>query len=133
MEDPMNNVELMKQGYQDFADGNVAAVLAIFHPEIEWNECTGFPFVHGDGRYIGPDAVVQKVFAQIPEHYEGFNIDIQELLESGDKVVMVGYYKGIWKATGKEIKANAAHIWTIKDGKITRLFQAVDTAEIVNP
>jgi hypothetical protein len=31
----MNNVELIKQGYQNFAEGNVEAVLAVWHPEIE--------------------------------------------------------------------------------------------------
>ena len=129
----MNNVELVKQGYQNFAEGNVEAVLAVFHPEIEWNECKGFPFISGDGLFIGPDAIAQNVFAQIPENYEGFNIDIQELFGSGDKVVMVGHYKGVWKATGKEFKANATHVWTVKDEKATHIFQAVDTAEIVNP
>ena len=72
-------MELVKQGYQDFAEENVEAVLAVFHPEIEWNECKGFPFISGDGLFIGPNAIVQNVFAQIPEHYEGFHIDIQEL------------------------------------------------------
>lgn len=129
----MNNVDLIKQGYQYFAEGNVEAVLALFHPEIEWNECKGFPYVSGDGLFIGPNAIVQNVFAQIPENYEGFNIDIQELFGSGDKVVMVGHYKGVWKATGKEFKANASHVWTVKDEKATHFFQAVDTAEIVNP
>jgi len=45
----MNNVELIKQGYQNFAEGNVEAVLAVWHPEIEWNECKGFPYISGDG------------------------------------------------------------------------------------
>ncbi len=129
----MNNVELVTKGYQNFAEGNVEAVLALFHPEVEWNGCIGFPYISGDGLFIGPDAVAQNVFAKIPEHYEGFDIDIQELFGSGDKVVMVGYYKGVWKATGKEYKANATHVWTLKDGKATHFFQAVDTAEIVNP
>ncbi len=100
---------------------------------MEWNECKGFPYISGDGLFIGPNAIVQNVFAQIPEHYEGFHIDIQELFGTGDKVVMVGHYKGVWKATGKEFKANATHVWTVKDEKATHFFQAVDTAEIVNP
>ena len=126
-------MELIKQGYQYFAEGNVEAVLALFHPEMEWNECKGFPYISGDGLFIGPNAVVQNVFAKIPENIEGFQVDVQELFGSGDKVVMVGQYKGVWKATGKEFKANAAHVWTVKDGKATHMFQAVDTAEIVNP
>ena len=51
----MDNVELVKQGYQNFAEGNVEAVLAVFNPEIEWNECKGFPFISGDGLFIGPN------------------------------------------------------------------------------
>ena len=129
----MNNVELVKQGYQNLAEENVEAVLAVFHPEVEWNECKGFPFLSGDGLFIGPNAIVQNVFAQIPEHYEGFHIDIQERFGTGDKVVMVGHYQGVWKATGKKFNANATHVWTVKDEKATHFFQAVDTAEIVNP
>ena len=129
----MNNVELVKQGYQYFAEGNVEAALALFQPQMEWNECQGFPYISGDDLFIGPNAVAQNVFAKIPENIEGFHIDVQELFGSGDKVVMVGHYKGVWKATGKEFKANATHVWTIKDGKATHFFQAVHTAEIVNP
>ena len=129
----MDNVELVKQGYQYFAEGNVEAVLELFHPEMEWNECKGFPYISGDGLFIGPNAVVQNVFAKIPENIEGFQVDVQELFGSGDKVVMVGHYKGVWKETGKEFKANATHVWTVKDEKATHFFQAVDTAEIVNP
>ena len=129
----MDNVELVKQGYKYFAEGNVEAVLELFHPEMEWNECQGFPYVSGDGLFIGPNAVVQNVFAKIPEYMDGFQVDVQELFGSGDKVVMVGHYKGVWKATGKEFKANATHVWTLKDGKATHFFQAADTAEIINP
>ena len=100
---------------------------------MEWNECQGFPYVSGDGLFIGPNAVVQNVFAKIPEYMDGFQVDVQELFGSGDKVVMVGHYKGVWKATGKEFKANATHVWTLKGEKATHFFQAVDTAEIINP
>jgi ketosteroid isomerase-like protein len=129
----MSNLEIVRQAYQNFSEGNVEAVLAVFHPEIEWNACTGYPFISGDGKFVGPNTVAQEIFSQIPVHYKGFNIDIQELFESGVKVVMVGYYTGIWKATGKEFKANATHVWTVRDRKLVRFFQAADTAEIINP
>ena len=31
----MDNLEIAKKAYQDFAAGNVEAVVAIMHPEIE--------------------------------------------------------------------------------------------------
>ena len=128
----MNNLEIITNGYQAFAEGNIEAVLANFDSQIEWNECQGFPFIEGDGISIGPQAVVQDVLSKIPAYYDGFNIDVKELFGCDNKVVMVGYYQGVWKQTGKKFRANATHVWTLKDGKATHFFQAVDSAEIIN-
>ena len=126
----MTNVELVKQAYAHFATGNVPAVLALFDPAIEWHECKGMSFVEGDGIFIGPDAVVTNVFMNLPVTFDGFNISVTEIFGTDDKVVMVGYYQGTNKATGNSFKANATHVWTVKDGKMAHFFQAVDTATI---
>ena len=127
----MTNLELMQQAYADFAAGNIPSVLAVFHPQIEWRAANGMPYIKGDGISIGPEAVVQNVFMNLPVHFENFNIDVKELFAADDKVVMVGFYSGIWKPSGKSFIANAAHIWTVKDGKITHFFQAIDSAAII--
>jgi len=82
---------------------------------------------------IGPGAVVQTAFAPIPEQFDGFTIDIQELFGSGDKVVMVGHVKGVYKKTGKAFKANTVQVMTIKEGKMTHFFEGADTAEMIGP
>jgi len=123
----MTNVELLKDLYAKFATGDVPAVLAYYDPAIEWRECKGVPFVEGDGVYIGPDAVVENVFMKIGDHIDGFSIDIVDIFGERDKVAMVGYYQGTNMATGNPFRANATHVWTVKDGKITHFFQAVDT------
>jgi uncharacterized protein len=129
----MNNLEILKQAYQAFAEGNIAQVTANWAPDMVWAECTGFPYSNEDGIYTGAQDVIEGIFAKIPEYYDGFNIEVTDFVDGGDKIVMVGYYKGIWKATGKNFKANATHTWTFKNGKITNFFQAVDSAEIINP
>ena len=129
----MDNVEIVKQGYQLFAKGDIEAVSALFHPEIEWNASQGLPYISGDGIFIGAAAIAHNVFAKIPESIEGFHIGFREFFGSGDKVVMVGNYQGVYKPSGKEFNANAIHVWTMKDGKATHFFQAVDTAEIIKP
>ncbi|HEY8660261.1 MAG TPA: nuclear transport factor 2 family protein [Hanamia sp.] len=128
----MTNVDLIKQGYSYFATGNVPGVLALFDPAIEWHECKGMPFVKGDGIYTGHDAIVTNVFMNLPVFFDGFNIAVNEIFGADDKVVMVGYYQGTNKATGNTFKANATHVWTIKDGKAIHFFQAVDTATIIS-
>lgn len=129
----MKNIDLAKSGYEKFAKGDIDGVLAMFDPEMEWHECKGFPFIEGDGVFKGPEAVANGVFKMIPVHYDDFNIEIEELMECDDRVIMTGYYTGTWKATGKKFKANAVHVWTAKNEKLTRFFQAVDTATIINP
>ncbi len=126
----MTNVELVKQAYAHFSTGNVPAVLALFDPAIEWHECKGMPFVKYDGVYIGPEAVVTNVFMHLPAYFDGFNIAVNEIFGADNKVVMVGYYQGTKKATGNTFKANATHVWTVNNGKMTHFFQAVDTATI---
>ncbi|MFM6925312.1 MAG: nuclear transport factor 2 family protein [Ferruginibacter sp.] len=124
----MSNVELSRELYGKFAVGDVPAVLAFFDPAIEWRACKGLPYVEGDGIFIGPEAIVANVFMKIGEYIDGFTIEVTDIFGEGDKVAMFGYYKGINKANGNPFKANVAHIWTLKDGRITHFFQAVDTA-----
>jgi ketosteroid isomerase-like protein len=128
----MTNVDLIKQGYSNFSTGNLEGVLALFDPEIEWHECKGMPFVKGNGTYVGHEAIVTNVFMNLPVYFDGFNIAVLEIFGADDKVVMVGYYQGTNKATGNSFKANATHVWTVKNGKATRFFQAVDTVTIIS-
>ena len=129
----MSNLEILKQGYKAFAAGNVEAAIANWSDDIVWEECSSFPFVKGDGKYVGKQAIVENIFANIPQYYDNFSIEISDFVDGGDRIVMVGHYTGTWKATGKKFKANATHTWTFKNGKATHFFQAVDTATIVNP
>jgi len=128
----MTNVESMKEGYRNFSTGNVPAVLAMFDPAINWHQCKSFPYVEGEGMYTGPDELVKNIFMKIPEYYDGFAITITDIFGSGDKVAMQGFYEGLSKKTGKRFKANAAHFWTFKEGKVTHFFPADDTATILS-
>lgn len=128
----MDDIEIIKQGYQALAEGKIEEVLSLFDPDIELNVSQGFPFYSGEGIYYGPEAAAQKIFAQIPVYYENFSIDIQNFIADNDNVVMVGYYTGVWKETGKRFKANATHVWTVKNGKAVKFFQAVDTGTIMS-
>ena len=128
----MTNVEIVKQGYSYFATGNVEAVLTLFDPLIEWHECKGMPFVKNDGVFKGHEAIVTNVFMNLPVYFDGFNIAVDQLFGVGEKVVMAGFYQGTNKATGNTFKANATHVWTVKNGKAVHFFQAVDTVTIVS-
>ncbi len=125
------NVELVKGVYGAFGRGDVPAVLGAFADDIEWFEAEGMPY---GGLYRGPDAVAQNVFGPITEDLEGFAVTPEELVASGATVVGVVRYTGTGKATGKALDVPAVHVWEIRDGKLARFRQFIDTvkfAEVV--
>jgi uncharacterized protein len=125
------NIEFVKGLYAAFRRGDVPAVLAGFADDIELHEAEGMPY---GGLYRGGEAVLQNVFGPIATDVEGFAVMPEEFVGSGDAVAVVGRYTGIGKVTGKTLDVPVVHVWDIRDGKLTRFRQFIDTvkfAEVV--
>ena len=60
----------------------------------------------------------------------GFAVHSTSFHGAGDTVIVEARYSGTYKATGKSIDAQVCHVWDVKDGKVTRFQQYVDTAKI---
>ena len=123
----MNNAELMRGMYSSFASGDVPAVLGLFDPEISWTEAAGFPYA---GTYIGPNAVLEKVFMRLATEWDGFAAVPDEIVDGGETVVALGNYSGSFKATGKSMRVPFAHVYKLKDGKIVSFVQHTDTLKV---
>jgi len=125
------SVEFLKGLYGAFGRGDVPTVLGGFADDIEWHEAEGMPY---GGVYRGGDAVLQNVFGPIATDVEDFAVTAEEFVGSGDTVAAVVRYTGTGKVTGKTLDVAAVHLWDIRDGKITRFRQFIDTvrfAEVV--
>jgi uncharacterized protein len=125
------NIEFAKSVYGAFARGDVPAVLGAFADDIEWYEAEGMPY---GGLHHGGEAVAEKVFGPITEDVEGFAVVPDEFIASGGTVAVVVRYTGTGKATGKALDLPAVHVWDIRDGKLARFRQFIDTvkfAEVV--
>lgn len=122
-----DNVSIIRGAYEAFAQGNVPAVVGVMDPAVEWNEAEGFPYADGNP-YVGPDAVVQGVFARIATEWEYWNIQLDHVLDAGDNVIVLGRYRAKQRGTGNEMDIQCAHVWWLRDGKITRFQQYADTA-----
>ena len=125
------SVEIIKRTYGAFAQGDVPAVLGAFADDIEWYEAEGMPY---GGLHRGGDAVAQNVFGPISQDVDGFTVTPEEYMGSGDTVAVVVRYTGTGKETGKELDVPVVHVWDIRDGKLARFRQFIDTvkfAEVV--
>ncbi len=124
-----DNLAIAEQAYENFSKGDVPAVLAIFDDRIEWNEAEGSPWWPGQP-IVGPQQVVEQVFARIPQDYDAFGINVARIVGCGDTVLVEARYTGTAKSTGRALDAHVAHVWDFSDGKVTRFQQYVNTAHL---
>jgi ketosteroid isomerase-like protein len=64
------------------------------------------------------------------EQWASRRMEPQELIDAGDKVVASVRLVGVGSQSGVEATANAAHMWTFREGRIVRLtvFQTMQEA-----
>lgn len=122
----MSNIDITKNVYEAFAKGDMETVLGAMNPDVTWNATPGLS--HYGGSYNGPQAVVESVFAKLPEIWDDLNINIERLIDGGNIVVMQGHYEAKSKATGKAVRTAVSHIIEFNDGKVVRFDQYADSA-----
>lgn len=122
----MSNLDPVRALYAAFASGDMPAALATMAADIVWNEAENYPYADRNP-YIGPEAIVMGVFARIGGDWDGFAAISDELIDGGDTVVSLGHYSGTSKATGKKMRAQFAHVFRVKNGKISGFQQYADT------
>ena len=125
----MSNMDVVNKIYAAFAAENIPAVLELFDPAIEWFSAENSPLADRSP-YRGLNQVVEGVFTRIGLEFPGLEIQVDELLDAGNKIVMLGRYHGVRKATGRGFHAQVAHIWTITGGKAAKFQQYLDTYQV---
>ena len=117
-----DRTETVRRLYEAFAAGD-GARLGELLADTHWVEAAGMPY---GGTYRGFSEVAANVFGPITSDVVGFNAKPDEIIPAGeDRVLAMGRYRG----TGGvgEVDAPFAHLWTVREGRITHFVQYVDT------
>ena len=127
------NIQVINALYNGFSTGDMPSVLGLMDPKIEWNEAESNSLAVGNP-YIGPDAILEGVFARLGANHEHFGLQEVKVHGMSDNMVLATLrYDAKVKATGKSYNAQAAHLWTLNDeGKITAFQQYVDTKKLAD-
>ena len=121
----MTNGEIIKGVYEAFAIGNVPAILGVFDENIAWTEAKGFMY---GGTYNGPNAILTGVFMRLATEWEGFAAKADTIIDGGDgNVAAIGSEGGKYLKTGKTSVVPCVHEWELRDGKVVRFQQHLDT------
>jgi ketosteroid isomerase-like protein len=124
MSDVSANVAVVQDVYAAFARGDVPAVTAALAPDVEWVVPSGSPY---GGVHRTPGTVVQRVLAPLAAEWDGWHMAVDRILDAGDHVVALGTEGGTHRASGRTVRALAAHVFVVRDGRVARFTDYVDT------
>jgi ketosteroid isomerase-like protein len=124
-----DNVAIVKELYDAFSRGDIETVMSELSPDIDWRSVGDSADWPGFGERRGKDEVRSYFQVQAEElDFNGFQV--HDINGAGDKVVAEGVSKVAFKRGGLPVDAEWAHIFTLKDGKITRFREYMDTAMV---
>lgn len=119
------NVAVVRSVYENFAKGDIPAVLAVLAPDVEWVESPQDYLPHR-GTHRSPEAVAGTVFSMVLNHFDEFAVVPEQFHDAGDVVVVEGRAVGKTK-TGRVLDAPAAWVWTVREGRVTANHNYHDT------
>ncbi len=122
----MNNIEVIQELYRAFREKDYDAFLSFSTEDLEWVQNEGFP---GGATRKSASEVVERVFKANNTNWEGFAYQIEQFLDADNSVIVIGMYAGCHRVSGKSMRAAAAHVYDLRDGKVCR-FRIADTKTI---
>jgi ketosteroid isomerase-like protein len=125
------NITVIRGMYESFSKGDVTSVLGQMHQHIEWRQAENFIYADRNP-YRGPQAVLEGVFMRLASEWADFKVTPEEWLDAGNHVVVLGTYSGRHKESGKEVRAQFAHIWGVTHGRVVRFQQYTDTKQFAD-
>ena len=126
---PRTPLEVAQAVYASHEARDTPGLVELLHPEVEWYQAENHPYA-GDGPWRGREEVVDRVATPINEDWDGFITDVEEYIEAGDKVIVLGRYRGRHKSTGVTVDAQVCTIYTVRGGLIVKWQQLTDTFQI---
>jgi ketosteroid isomerase-like protein len=125
------SVEVIRGLYDSFGRGDVPAVLGHMDQQIEWREAESFIYADRNP-YVGPNAILEGVFVRLGTEWEGFTVTPEEWLDAGNHVVVLGTYTGRHRESGRDVRAQFAHVWGVRGGRVVRFQQYTDTKQFAD-
>jgi ketosteroid isomerase-like protein len=121
------NIELVRKGYEAFLRGDINALMDLFADDIEW-ELDSNDAVPFTGLRKGKEEVAE-FFRLVNENQHPLQFEPREFVAQGDKVVALGHYAWSVKSTDRNYESDFAEVFTVRDGKIARFREFMNTME----
>jgi ketosteroid isomerase-like protein len=120
------NAELIRRAYQAYANGDLAAMLEVVDPELEWTYLDP-TLEHPTPQVCHGRHELEQVLRHWAEH--GLRVELDELTSNGE-LVMVGIRTpGVDAHHGRRGDDRTYGVFTVRDGRIVALRDCRDRQE----
>jgi len=89
--------------------------MSLFHPDVTYEDAT-LPD-HAGETYRGHEGVVRATERWI-EPYEGLQIELEQIVDAGDRLVSIHRVRARARHTGIEFEGLVAYLWTFRHGRV---------------
>ena len=122
----LRNVTLVQKSYEALVAGELGDFLRFLSSDIRINQSPELPW---GGEFRGRSGA-RMLFVRIAEYVEAA-IDIERLIDAGDRIAAIGRIHGRVKGSGRAFDAALVHLWEVKDGVAVRLEIAVEVPKLL--
>jgi uncharacterized protein len=113
-----------------FLAGDLETFTSYTDDDIEWNPAQHNPVL--TQQYRGREQFMNGAVATTVAKLDDFRFDIEHVHACGDVAVTELYYHGTVKSNGRPFDMPAAIIWEVRDGKVVRAREYMDTWAAMN-
>lgn len=127
----MTNLEIVQAMYAAFGRGDADTFLSHLHDDVQWEQWDANEAQRAEVPYLiarnGKADVLS--FLAAAAGLELHDLKVLGLLSNENQVAVEVEIEFTVKATGKRLRDQELHLWTLAGGKVTRLRHYIDTAK----
>ena len=129
----MTPLQIVQKGYDSFSKGDVAGIVALYSDNSTFTPQMGLqgkvPLVTPKGTFGRNE--LTGFFGALSNELEFTTWENRQWVADGNTVVVLGYYAGKNKRTGKPFASEFAHVLTVAGDKVTTFKEFTDTAAVL--
>jgi ketosteroid isomerase-like protein len=120
------DVDLIRGGFDTFADDGLDAILRLMDPEIELLTPANPDMQRGTGH-----EGVRRSLNGLLEMFEYWNVEALEFVDLGEHIVVSVCQYARGRGSGVTVESRSAWLFTMRNGKAVRLALHTDKAEAI--
>jgi ketosteroid isomerase-like protein len=111
-------LNVVQQAYEAFGRQDIPALLNLVADEVDW-------------KFVGPASLphcsLRRSPAEVADFFTALGsvedltvFEPREFIEASENVTVLGYLEGYARDTNQKFQSEWVHVWTVRNGKITR-------------